>query len=134
MRVQLAPKTVRRLLSADGYMDLNMPEQAVAELEKIPDGGPLEGPRRLLQGIALKQLNDHQAAIGHLEKAARLMPAPVRKFAWKELVDAYKAVGSDKLAEMAEKLAGDCDMQLRIALPFSQATIELSMTPAPRGS
>ncbi len=129
MRSQLAPKTVRRLLSADGYLDLNMPERAVAELEKIQEAGPLDGPRHLLHGIALKQLQNHREAISHLEKAARLMPSPVRRFAWKELADSYKAVGSDDLSELATKLAGDCDLQLRIALPFAELTINLSMSP-----
>lgn len=129
MRAPLAPKSVRRLLSADGYMDLNMPEQALVELQKMPEGGPLEGPRHLLSGIALKQLDRSQEAISHLEKAARLMPSPVRRFAWRELVDCYRAAGSEKLAEMADKLAGDVDLQLRITLPFAQTTIELSMAP-----
>ncbi len=71
MRVQLTPKTVRRLLSADGYLDLGMPERAVEELEKIEDAGPLEGPRQLLHGIALKQTSNHRDAITHLERTAR---------------------------------------------------------------
>ena len=129
MRSQLAPKTVRRLLSADGYLDLNMPERAVAELEKIQEAGQLDGPRHLLHGIDLKQLDNHRDAISHLEKAARLIPSPVRRFAWKELADSYKAVGSEDLSELATKLAGDCDLQLRIALPFAELTINLSMSP-----
>lgn len=131
MRAQLAPRTVRRLLSADGYIDLEMPEQAVAELEKIQDAGPLEGPRCLLHGIALKLMQNHRDAIRQLEKAARLMPSPVRRFAWKELADCYREVGSADMAELATKLAGDCDLQLRIALPNVDLTINLSMSPKP---
>ena len=129
MRVQMTPKTVRRLLSADGYLDLGMPERAVAELEKIEDAGPLEGPRQLLHGIALKQTQNHRDAINHLERAARIMPSPIRRFAWRELVDAYRAVGSEDLATMAEKLGGDGEFQLKISLPNANLTLNIAMSP-----
>lgn len=129
MRIQMTPKTVRRILSADGYLDLGMPERAVEELERVQDAGPLEGPVQLLHGIALKQTNNHRDAIPHLERAARIMPSPIRRFAWRELVEAYRAVGSDDLAEMALKLGGDGEFQLKIALPFAQMTLNIPTTP-----
>ncbi len=129
MRVQMTPKTVRRLLSADGYLDLGMPVQAIEELEKMSEAGPLEGPRQLLHGIALKQTNNHRDAITHLERAARIMPSPIRRFAWRELVDAYKAVGSAELATLAEKLGGEGDFQLQISLPNAQITLNIPMAP-----
>ena len=129
MRIQMTPKTVRRLLSADGYLDLGMPERAIEELDKIADAGPLEGPTQLMHGIALKQVGNFTDAISHLETAARVMPTPIRRFAWRELVDAYRAVGSMKLAEMAEKLGGDCEFQLRIALPFADVTLNIPSHP-----
>ena len=60
MRIQMTPKTVRRILSADGYLDLGMPERAIEELDRIEDAGPLEGPVQLLHGIALKQTQNHR--------------------------------------------------------------------------
>lgn len=120
---------MRRILSADGYLDLGMPERAVEELERVQDAGPLEGPVQLLHGIALKQTNNHRDAIPHLERAARIMPSPIRRFAWRELVEAYRAVGSDDLAEMALKLGGDGEFQLKIALPFAQMTLNIPTTP-----
>ena len=129
MRVQMAPKTVRRLLSADGYLDLGMPTQAARELDKITDACPLEGPRQLLLGIALKQSQNHSLAIQHLEKAARIMPSPIRRFAWKELVEAYRAVGSEELAELAEKLAGEGEYQLKITLPLAEKTVDIAISP-----
>jgi predicted Zn-dependent protease len=125
----MAPKTVRRLLSADGYLDLGMPTQAARELDKITDAGPLEGPRQLLLGIALKQSQNHSLAIQHLEKAARIMPSPIRRFAWKELVEAYRAVGSEELAELAEKLAGEGEYQLKITLPLAEKTVDIAISP-----
>ena len=125
MRIQMTPKTVRRILSADGHLDLGLPEKAVEELEKIGDAGPLEGPVQLMHGIALKQTQNFTDAITHLEKAARVMPSPIRRFAWRELVDAYRAVGSEELANLAQKLGGDGEFQLKIALPFAQMTLNI---------
>lgn len=129
MRIQMTPKTVRRLLSADGYLDLGLPIRAVEELEKIDDAGVLEGPRQLLLGIALKQQESHKDAINHLEKAARLMPSPIRAFAWRELVDSYKAVGSEEMAALAKKLGGDGEFQLKISLPFANMTLNIPVQP-----
>ena len=123
MRSQVTPKTLRRLVAADGYMALNMPERAFSELEKVQDAGPLEGPRRLLMGLALKRTSELEDAIPHLETAARLMPSPARRFAWSELVSCYRCSGSDELADLAETLGGDREYELRIALPNGELNI-----------
>ena len=57
------------------------------------------------------------------------MPTPIRRFAWRELVDAYRAVGSMKLAEMAEKLGGSGEFQLKIALPFADMILNIPSHP-----
>lgn len=124
MRSQITPKTIRRLVAADGYMALNMPERAIGELNKIDDAGTLEGPRQLLMGLALKRSGECESAITHLEKAARLMPSPARRFAWSELVTCYRCSGSDSMAELAETLGGDREFELHISLPFG----DLKMT------
>ncbi|MCA9057388.1 MAG: hypothetical protein KDA85_02775 [Planctomycetaceae bacterium] len=126
MRTQLAPRNVRRLLSADGYLDIGMPQKAIVELEGMDPAGPLEGPRQLMLGIALKHADRTEDAIPHLEQAARIMPAPIRQFAWRELVSCYREFGSEGMAEMAESLSANCDYQLRIALPFSNLTLNLT--------
>ncbi len=125
MRTTLTPKTVRRLLAADGFLDLNLPAEAISELHRISDAGPLEGPRQLLLGIALKADGRTADAIRSLERAARIMPAPIRRFAWRELVECYRAVGSEEMAELAGKLGGTDDLQLRIALPCSPLTLDI---------
>ena len=128
MRAQIATQAVRRLLAADGYLDLGLPERAAAELERIQDAGPLEGPRRLLLGMALKQSGEFSSAISHLEIAARKMPRPVRAFVWRELVEAYREVGAEDLAALAESLAGHADFQLRIQLPLPGSDLQLVAT------
>jgi len=124
MRSTVTPKTIRRLLAADGYLHLELPHQAVVELEKIDNAGALEGPRQLLLGISLKRAGDSAAAAEHLEAAARNMPGPVRNFAWSELAECYRDVGSYELAEFDESLGGEKTYELRIALPFGEISVE----------
>lgn len=119
----ITPKSIRRLLAADGYMDLDMPERAIEELKKIGDAGPLAGPYHLLMGLAHKRCDWLEDAVRHLELAARKMPKPVRRFAWQELVSCYRGLGSEDLAEMAESLGGDQEFELRIALPGGELNI-----------
>lgn len=127
MRTQMTPKTVRRLLAADGYLDLGLADRAAAELEQIRGAGPLEGPRLLMLGIAKKQLGDFPGAIADLERAARIMPSPVRRFVWRELVDPYRAVGAQELSAMAEELGGDAELQLTIHLPQETGDLQLTV-------
>ncbi len=124
MRAPVTPRTIRRLLAADGYLHLELPEMAATELEKVENAGPLEGPRRLLLGLALKRSGEFELAIEHLETAARVMPTPVRSFAWSELAACYRSVGSAELANLAESLGGSKTYELRIAFPFGEISIE----------
>lgn len=126
MRSSITPKTIRRLVAADGYMELNMPQRAVVELEKVDNAGPLEGPRQLLLGLAQKRVGNLEAAIPYLEKAARQMPSAARRFAWSELVVCYRSIDSHQMAELAESLGGDREYELRIALPYAELTITSS--------
>lgn len=123
MRSQITPKTIRRMVTADGYMALNMPKRAIIELDKIENAGPLEGPRRLLLGLALKRNGEAESAITHLEKAARMMPSPARRFAWSELATCYRCCGSHEMADLADSLGGDREYELQIALPGGNLTI-----------
>jgi hypothetical protein len=108
-------------------MDLGLADRAAAELEHIPAAGPLEGPRLLMLGMAKKQLGDFQGAVTDLEQAARIMPRPIRRFVWRELVDAYRAVGADDLSAMAEELGGDAELQLTIHLPQAAGDLQLTV-------
>lgn len=123
MRSPITPKAIRRLVAAEGYLDLDLPQYAVEELEKATDVGPLEAPRKLLLGLAWKRNGDPETAIPHLEQAARTLPKPVRRFAWSELADCYRFVGSDDLADLAERLGGDREFELRIALATDVITV-----------
>ncbi|MCR9199379.1 MAG: hypothetical protein NXI04_12095 [Planctomycetaceae bacterium] len=123
MRSNVTPKTIRRLIAADGYLELDLPEKAALELSKIDHAGPLEGPRQLLMGLARKRAGEPENAILHLEQAARIMPKPARRFAWSELASCYRCAGSDDMADLAESLGGDREFELRIALPSAELKI-----------
>lgn len=106
MRANISPTTIRNLIAADGYLDLEMPEHALRELENMGDAGLYEPPRQYLMGRALKMMDRLDDAIRPLEEAARHMPAPIRRLAWAELTECYRHLGSEELAQIAESLAG----------------------------
>jgi len=78
-------KVAKRILAADGYLDLSMPGHALRELDRIQDAEKFEASVYYLRGSALKALDDYSAAIPWLEEAARLIPAPLSRFAWRSL-------------------------------------------------
>ena len=96
-------KIARRLLAADGYLDLRMPAQALKELDKIEDSGPFEASVYFLRGTALKELGEIEHAIPWLEEAARLIPSPLTHFAWKSLEECYTAQGNWQMANVMRK-------------------------------
>ena len=66
-----AIRTVRRLTAAEGYLELDMPDYALEELEGIDDAGPYAGVVDWLAGEALKEKQDYEAAIESLQRAVR---------------------------------------------------------------
>ena len=128
MRIQMTPKTVRRLLSADGYLDLGMPERAIEELDKIVDAGPLEGPTKLMHGIALKQVGQFPEA--NLTDQLPGRPRSLAQLTWHlfNVVDAFleheqgiplEAVAYNRLpadgSSRADILAYGADVRQRFA-------------------
>lgn len=98
-------KVARRILAADGFLDLKMPAHALRELDKIQDAENFEASVYYLRGSAHKALDDFTAAIPWLEEAARMIPAPLSRFAWRSLGECYTAQGEEALAELAELAA-----------------------------
>ena len=125
MRANVSPKTIRGIVAADGYIDLNMPGHALEELEGMEDAGLYEAPRQFLIGCALKMLDRLEDAIRPLEEAARRMPSPYRKLAWAELEECYRYLGSDELAQIANSLAGSAKTEgsYKLVLPEVEVTL-----------
>lgn len=102
MDVNLVPKTIRRLQAAEGYLELNLPERALAELNAIQDQGPFEAAIALLEGEALKTQQRYDEALVPLKRAATLIPSPLNKRAWRSLSVCYRESGRADLAEIAD--------------------------------
>lgn len=97
-----APKVVRRLAAAEGFLELGLPHYALSELACIPEAGPFEGIAKLLTGEALKAENRFDEAIPALNRAAELFPQPFNQRAWWGLSQCYREQGLLELAEQAE--------------------------------
>jgi len=102
MDVNLVPKTIRRLQAAEGYLELNLPERALAELNSIKDQGPFEAAIALLEGEAFKIQARYDEALVALKRAATMIPSPLNKRAWRSMSECYQQSGRPELAEIAD--------------------------------
>jgi tetratricopeptide (TPR) repeat protein len=103
--VEFSPKVFRRLIAAEGYLELGMPAQALAELDLIEDAGPFEPPLQFMRGEALKAQERYDDAIAPLQLAAKLIPAPFNKQAWLSLSECFRHRGQHELADAVEMFA-----------------------------
>jgi tetratricopeptide (TPR) repeat protein len=110
MTPQDAPKVVRRLAAAEGFLELGMAPYALGELSRIPDAGPFEGIAKLLAGEALQAEHRFDEAISALNRAAELFPQPFNQRAWWGLSQCYRQQGQLDLAEQAEANATPPDL------------------------
>lgn len=110
----------RRLLAADGYLDLNMPADALAELDRIEDPQAFTPSVYYLRGVTLQALGRIGQAIPYLEEAARLIPAPLSRFAWKSLSECYAAEGDVSMAELARMVAESTEMEDETVDPLAE--------------
>ncbi len=102
MDAKSVSKTIRRLQTAEGYLELNLPERALAELSAIQDRGPFEPAIILLEGEVLKTQERYDDALVPLKRAAQMIPSPLNKRAWRSIAECYRKSGRDELAEIAE--------------------------------
>lgn len=92
---------VRRILAAEGYLELGMAAQAERELSQIPSGTPLEGPRQFLRGHICRLTSREEEAAKCFRAAAHLMPPPIALSIWAALHDAYRSAGATSDARSA---------------------------------
>lgn len=104
-RYSFPPRILRYLSAADGYLDLQMPARALAELDRMGDPGPLEAPAAFLRGEALKAQQRYTEAIEPLQRAAKLIPAPHNQVAWQSLAECFRLRGDATLAEIVQMFA-----------------------------
>jgi Tfp pilus assembly protein PilF len=119
MHESISPRVVRRLTVAEGYLELGMPQQALAELDAVDDAGALEAPLLYLRGQALKHQERYDDAIESFRMAAELIPAPYDADAWLGLSECFRERGQEDLAEVVEMFVS------------SRNTAEVAPTPEP---
>ncbi len=111
MDAKTVSKTIRRLQTAEGYLELNLPGRALTELSSIQDQGPFEAAIALLQGEALKTQERYDEALVPLKRAATMIPSPLNKRAWRSISECYRNSGRDELAEIADLVVNAVVMQ-----------------------
>jgi Flp pilus assembly protein TadD len=92
----------RILREAEGYLELNMPQQTLETLERLGEQGASRGHSLYLRGEALRMMRRYREALTPLEEAADLCPSNVQ--IWLALGWCYKRTGQLALAvEAMEK-------------------------------
>ncbi len=104
----LSSRTVRRLMAADGYLQLGLPAAALSELDGVDSAGPLQSARDYLVGQALMADDRHEDALEPLTRAAEAIPAPWNRAAYESLSECFRAAGQEELADVTD-LWGDDD-------------------------
>jgi tetratricopeptide (TPR) repeat protein len=120
------PAMIRQLQRAEGYIELNLPERALAELDAIEDQGPFEAAVALLRGEALKTQERYDEALDPLKRAAIMIPSPLNKRAWRSLSECYRQSGRTELADVA-------DLVVNAETPpvGSQGPVHVAVVPLP---
>lgn len=99
---KISPRVARRISAAEGYLDLDLPERALRELETITEPGPYEPTVEYMKGEALIAQRRFSEAIAPLKRAVQLIPPPHNREAWKSLGECYRLRGDEELADMIE--------------------------------
>lgn len=81
---------------AEGYLELNLPEHALAVLDRVGDPGSFRSTFAYLRGEALRELRRWNEALVPLREAAEMAPSDIR--IWLALGWCYKRIGRLDLA------------------------------------
>jgi tetratricopeptide (TPR) repeat protein len=127
MEAKQVPKAIRRLKRAEGYIELRMPERALAELDAIDDQGPFEAAVALLRGEALKSQERYVEAVDSLKRAAIMIPSPLNKRAWRSLSECYRLTGRAELADVADLVVNAESPPVESQGPVHVAVVPLPM-------
>lgn len=105
MNGSISSKILRRVCAAEGYLELGMPAQALAELDGLENPGVLTPHVLLLRGTSLMAQERYDEAIDPLQHAARTVPAPYDRLAWWSLSKCFESEGWTDLATIAQRFA-----------------------------
>lgn len=83
----------KRLVAADGYLELGLPVAALRALEGIEDAGQFEAAAQFLRGRAFCAQAQFQQAADSFAAAARLLPSPFNRHLWIQMSECYRRAG-----------------------------------------
>ena len=83
-------RTIKRLTEASGYLDIEMPQQALETLRCINKPGPFEAQIAFLRGKALQQAKCFEDAAVCLAVAAKNIPPEFKKQAFEYLSECVR--------------------------------------------
>ena len=83
-------RAVKRMTEASGYLDLDMPQQALESLRCIKEPGPFEAQIAFLRGKALQQAKRFEDAAVCLAVAAKNVPPQFKKQAFEYLSECVR--------------------------------------------
>ena len=106
MAVRPINQTIRRLTTAEGYLELDLPELALEELERVKEPGEFSIPVLWMTAEAFKASGRYEEAITPLRHVARSVPAPLRRQAWQSLSECLKNAGRESQANDALATSG----------------------------
>jgi tetratricopeptide (TPR) repeat protein len=84
----------KRLTQAAGYLELQMPQQALASLESLGPLGPFEAEVEFLRGHALRMEHRYREAARKFKLAAQKLPSQKDEAAWVALAQIYHQIGT----------------------------------------
>ena len=83
-------RAVKRLTEASGYLDIEMPQQALESLRRINKPGPFVAQIAFLRGKALQQARRFEDAAVCLAVAAKSVPPEFKKQAFEYLSECVR--------------------------------------------
>jgi len=83
-------RAVKRMTEASGYLDLEMPHQAIESLRCITEPGPFEAQIAFLRGKALQQARRFEDAAVSLAVAAKCIPPEFKQQAFEYLSECVR--------------------------------------------
>ncbi len=125
------PRTIRLLQRAEGYLELQLPDRALGELNSIVDAGPFAPAVALLRGESLQSQARYDEALISLKEAATTIPAPLNKRAWRSMSECYRLSGHPELAEIADMVVNtDLIAESDELVDKPHVTVHLAIVPA----
>lgn len=113
-------QVMRRLTAAEGYLELGLPAESLAELQQAENTEIFEGPYLWLMGQALRNQGRYDEAIAPLRRAMRLLHRDAEKQAWAALKECLEKSGRSADAAdmmrtmefMEEGSTDECQLEL----------------------